>query len=184
MNGRPYLSKHKIPPDPEISYIPVCQAMGQVVFQDLPTLQLQSDATPDDILKVLLPCSEQAMRSYSNIKARKSLLSESLPLMDLIGDMIASYVPALKFTALERLTYVFSNARVDQKESADTKPNDESGDIRAEQSASKVIKRAPPFLLSDGICERYVDRAYGDDTGIIFQVHDLKFVANAEGPNL
>lgn len=95
MNGRPYLLKDDSLPDPERSYIPVCQAMGQLVFHDLSLLQLDLNSGREDVVKALLACSKQATRNYAGIKARKSILSESLPLMDLIGDMMAvcySYV--------------------------------------------------------------------------------------------
>jgi len=47
------------------------------------------------------------------------------------------------------------------------------------------IYSPPQFLLSDGIQETYIQRSYNSPTGEeIFAVDSLRFVANAEGPNL
>ncbi|KAI9744846.1 MAG: trichothecene 15-O-acetyltransferase [Claussenomyces sp. TS43310] len=147
MNGRRYLIPDSRHPDPEHDYVPICQAMGQVVFQDLPFLATDRATPRAEVYSALLRACYQAMESYAEIKARKSILAESIPLVEYLGDQM-------------QLTHEVGLKPV-------------------------VYERAAPFLLSDGIGERYIHRSYGDGAdGVLFEVRQLRFVANAEGPNL
>lgn len=54
------------------------------------------------------------------------------------------------------------------------------------QTANPLVQRqvADPFFLGDGVEEEYINRTYQIDKEEIFRIEDLRFIANAEGPNM
>jgi hypothetical protein len=79
MNGRRYLLSSL---SPERTYIPVCQAIGEVCFPDLHSYAVSAKTPKPDLLKVLKQATEDSKRSYDAIKRRDSILTQSIPLME------------------------------------------------------------------------------------------------------
>lgn len=75
MNGRRYLaSEHSVTK----SFIPNCGAVGEVTFENYERFILRGHAGKEMTKKTLVLAWEEATLSYGRIKARRSILSESL----------------------------------------------------------------------------------------------------------
>jgi hypothetical protein len=83
MNGRRYLALSS--PSHTKSYIPVCQALGEVIFPDLRNYAVSYGSSKAELVDAQRRACRDATRSYEAIKARKSILSESVPLMEFLG---------------------------------------------------------------------------------------------------
>jgi 15-O-acetyltransferase Tri3 len=82
MNGRRYLDPRKLG---GMAYISVCQALGEVVFPDVEQYSISRTTSDIERRKVLIRAAKVAGASYQNIKERKSILSESVPLMEYLA---------------------------------------------------------------------------------------------------
>jgi len=70
------------------SYIPICQSFAPIVFEDLRELVIPPNAKTEVIREKLMRTSEIAREGYNGIKKRKSVLSESVVLMEYLGKMM------------------------------------------------------------------------------------------------
>jgi hypothetical protein len=82
MNGCRYLNPSL---SPELTYIPICQATGEVCFPTLHNYAVSPNAPRPQLLNALKREFEDAKRSYDAIKSRESILSESISLMERWG---------------------------------------------------------------------------------------------------
>ena len=81
MNGRPYLRECNY----ASSYAPVCQALGEVVLSQCEEYIIQREQPFFKRKEKLILATKVVSRSYCDLKRRKSILSESVPLMEWLG---------------------------------------------------------------------------------------------------
>ena len=79
MNGRRCLDPGKLR---GMAYISVCQALGEVVFPDIEQYASSRSMLDIEWRKMLVHSAKVAGASYQKIKEKKSILSESVPLME------------------------------------------------------------------------------------------------------
>jgi hypothetical protein len=81
INGRRYLDpKHEPKP-----YVPMCRAIGAVVFRDVDRYMVSEDASKEEIQQKLRLACEEARRSYQAIREQQSLLTESFSVAELMA---------------------------------------------------------------------------------------------------
>lgn len=86
IDGRKYLyEEYK-------DFIPNCRAMGEVIFPCLREYLVRRDSPKEKVKESLMKAWEAAFLSYQKIRQQKSLLSESIPLTEYIGDQMMGYV--------------------------------------------------------------------------------------------
>jgi hypothetical protein len=85
LNGRRYLQQLPGQISPTESYFPICQSYAPIIFSELETLILSPSATQSEIRSVLIRACRVAAAEYGKIKARKSILPESVALMEFLG---------------------------------------------------------------------------------------------------
>jgi hypothetical protein len=89
INGRRYLRQAPSDPPPTKSYIPICQSFAPIIFPDLRALILPSLATETEIKNKLIEACRISTNQYSILKNRKSVMPETVALMEDIGRQMA-----------------------------------------------------------------------------------------------
>ena len=90
MNGRPYLCQDKS----VSSYTPVCQALGEVVLSDCEEYIMQMRQPTFKRRDTLIQAAKVVSQSYQALRRKKSILSESVPLMEWLGQEMFRCVSA------------------------------------------------------------------------------------------
>lgn len=72
-------------------FIPNCRAMGEIVFPCLGEYLVRKDSPKDEVKASLLRAWKAAFESYQKTRGSTSLLSESIPLTEYLGDQMARY---------------------------------------------------------------------------------------------
>lgn len=89
MNGRRYLDPDRLGGR---AYISICQALGEFIFPDVEQY-VTSKSTPDiERRKIVIRAAKVAGALYQKILERKSILSESVPLMESLAQKKFQYV--------------------------------------------------------------------------------------------
>ena len=88
LNGRRYIRCFDCQLSPSKSYIPICQSFAPVVFSNLHDLLLSLSATKAEIKDKLIRACRVAKAQYSMIKQRKSVMPESVALMEYLGNVL------------------------------------------------------------------------------------------------
>jgi hypothetical protein len=88
LNGRRYIRCFDTQLSPKTSYIPICQSFAPVIFSDVYDLVLSPSATKVEIKDKLIEASRIAKDQYSIIKQRKSMMPESVALIEYLGDLM------------------------------------------------------------------------------------------------
>lgn len=74
-------------------FVPNCRAMGEVIFPCLGEYLVRKDSPKEEVRACVLRAWKTAFVSYQRIREQKSLLSESIPLTEYLGDQMMRYVP-------------------------------------------------------------------------------------------
>lgn len=178
--------------DPTTSYIPICQALGDITFTDLSSYDLPENSPPTTVLETLLRACNAAKDCYLAIKERKSILSESLPLMHELGNQMGE-----------------SKTSAQQSSSSTSKESKLAGAEPVGYISVPLflchtawmavttlysyftqisVTNNHKFLLSDGITNKYIKQSYGGtagtSTGMRFEVLTASFAAAPSSDNL
>ena len=86
INGRKYLR------DDNQEHVLNCRAMGEVNFPCLEEYLVRKESPKDEVKECLMRAWRAAFESYQKIREKGSLLSESIPLTEYLGDQMARYV--------------------------------------------------------------------------------------------
>ncbi|KAH6679689.1 hypothetical protein B0J14DRAFT_581367 [Halenospora varia] len=133
LNGRRYLQYPDLDLEllpPTNSYIPICQSFTPIIFSDLHELVLSSYALQDEIREKLIIACKAATEQYSILKTRKSVMPQSIAVMEYLG------------------------SRMSQTGTTTIATTSSQGNLQTRPLA------ADPFFLSDGIVENYIDHQY------------------------
>ncbi|KAH8684788.1 hypothetical protein BGZ60DRAFT_523985 [Tricladium varicosporioides] len=135
LNGRRYLlypgSNLQLLP-PIKSYIPICQSFAPIIFPNIHELALSLEASKDEIREKLVKACHIATEQYVILKTRKSVMPESIALMEYLGSQMS------------------------QAATVTTPPISSQGNLQTRPLA------AEPFFLSDGLIENHIDHQYRD----------------------
>ena len=82
MNGRRYLCQDL---SPSHGYIPICQALGEVVFLDVEQYFVAKDTPAVECRRQIIKAAGVAGACYRAFQKRKDILAESVPLMEHLG---------------------------------------------------------------------------------------------------
>lgn len=94
INGRPYLQQGTNPQHPPTkTYIPICQTFAPIIIPNLSELVLAPDATKADVKSKLIEACRITTEQYGIIRARKSILPETVTLMEYLGSEMRRYEP-------------------------------------------------------------------------------------------
>jgi hypothetical protein len=93
LNGRRYLKPFTGPPTlPSQFYVPICQSFAPVIFESISDLRLSPMASKVETKEMLVKTCKMATAEYGKIRERKSMLPESILLMEDIGASMWKYV--------------------------------------------------------------------------------------------
>jgi hypothetical protein len=84
LNGRRYLH----PSSAFDKYIPICQSFAPIIFPDLESLAVEKIPTREALREKLIAGCKIATEQYAQLKNRKSVLPESIALMESLGAMM------------------------------------------------------------------------------------------------
>jgi len=174
LNGRRYLRHITGQPDPEASYLPICQSFGPVIFPNLDDLVLPLQASRNEIKDKLIGTCRTATEEYAKIRARKSMLPDCVLLFEEIGRNMQQKLNGpsedLPVSPLSR-----------NPESIRISIPDSPSVVSDTEETLPSPKTADPFLLSDGVTEKYISHSYFDSKRKkVFEVDEINFAANAE----
>jgi hypothetical protein len=85
LNGRRYLRPFRGHPEPAMSYIPICQSFAPIDFGIVKDMILSRFATKVEIEYTLIKTSRVATVEYGKVRERKSMLPESVVLLEWLG---------------------------------------------------------------------------------------------------
>lgn len=89
MNGRRYLDSDKLCGR---AYVSICQALGEVVVPDVEQYLVAKTTLDIEWRKMVIRAAKAATASYQNIMERKSILTETVPLMKHLAQKKFQYV--------------------------------------------------------------------------------------------
>ena len=95
INGRRYIQRFAEMAAPTRSYIPMCQSFAPAIFADLQDLALTPSAMKEEMKKMLVRACGAAAAEYGKTRERKSMMPESVALMEFLGQNTILYVRSL-----------------------------------------------------------------------------------------
>jgi hypothetical protein len=85
INGRRYIRNTDAQLPATKSFIPICQTFAPIIFPNLRDLVLHRNATQVEMKSKLLKACEIAKEQYGNIKRTKSIMPESVAVLEFMG---------------------------------------------------------------------------------------------------
>lgn len=97
INGRRYIRSQNPDTDvlPTRTYIPICQSFAPIIFPNLQNLLLPPIWSSEEVRSKLLSACNTATAQYTLLKERKSIMPESVVLMEYLGQCMYQKTKAL-----------------------------------------------------------------------------------------